>query len=235
MHERPSNLPVGRRGHPGPPNRGLSGTGRVADDLYLVAHHDRSGRPQLPKRQLGLGLAGGLLAELMLGGSICLQRGCVAIAASARTPHQEEPLARQIRGQIAAEQDLYLVRDWLRFLAPAAAEGVAGRLAQAGYLMRARARMPGRPARYVPVDPDWAFAALGRVRAALDPARPFAVREVALAGLVVASGLSFRFDHDLSPAGVSADQVIWRLPPGLRELIGQTRAAVDSTVLASRT
>jgi hypothetical protein len=235
MHERHSYQPGDRLGHPGPLNQGLSGTGRVGDDLYLVAHDDRSGKPQLPRRQLGLGLAGGLLAELLLGGSICLHRGCVAIAAGARTPDQEEPLIRRVRDQIAAEPDRYPVRDWLRFLAPAATGDIADRLAQAGYLTYARARMPGRPARYVPADPDWAYAALSRVRAALNPTRSFAAGEVMLAGLVVACGLSFRLDHDLSPAGISAEQAIGMLPPGLRELILQTRAAVDSTVLTSRT
>jgi hypothetical protein len=232
MHERHSYRPGDRVGHPGPPNRGLSGTGRVGDDLYLAAHHDVTGKPQLPRRQLGLGLAGGLLAELMLDGSIGLHQGRVAVAAGARTPDQDEPLTRRVRGQIAAEPYLYPVRDWLRVLAPTAAGDIAGRLAQAGYLTLARARLPGRPARYVPVDSDWAFAALSRVRAALDPARSFPVREVTLAGLVVASGLSFRLDHDLSPAGISPGQAIGMLPPDLRELILQTRAAIDSTVLA---
>jgi hypothetical protein len=168
----------------------------------------------------------------MLGGSICLLGAHVAIATDACRPDQEEQLARWVRGQIAAEPDLYPVRDWLRFFAPAAAKYIAGRLVQAGYLTRVRALIPGRPARYVPVDSDWAFVALSRVRAALDPARPFAVREVTLAGMVVASGLSFRLDHDLSPAGVSAEQAVGRLPPGLQELISQTRAAVDSSMLA---
>ncbi len=45
---------------------GLSGTGRLADDLYLLAHHERTGRAHLQPRAVGLGLAGALLAELML-------------------------------------------------------------------------------------------------------------------------------------------------------------------------
>jgi hypothetical protein len=46
----------------------LGGTGLVADDLWLLAHHEVTGRPYLHARQLGLGLAGGLLAELMMTG-----------------------------------------------------------------------------------------------------------------------------------------------------------------------
>ncbi len=36
---------------------GLSGTGRVGDDLYLIAHHEISGKPYVQPRALGLGLA----------------------------------------------------------------------------------------------------------------------------------------------------------------------------------
>ena len=59
----------------------LSGTGRLADDLYyLMAHHEVSGRPLLQPRAAGLGLAGGLLAELMLAGAIEISAGGVAVA-----------------------------------------------------------------------------------------------------------------------------------------------------------
>jgi hypothetical protein len=44
----------------------LAGTGLLADDLYLVAHHERTGRPLLAPRAVGLGLAGSLLADLVL-------------------------------------------------------------------------------------------------------------------------------------------------------------------------
>jgi hypothetical protein len=58
----------------------LSGTGRLADDLYLMAHHEVTGKPYLQPRAAGLGLAGALLAELMLSGTLCLWRGGVAVA-----------------------------------------------------------------------------------------------------------------------------------------------------------
>src|SRR6266705_720914 len=60
-------------GPAGEPARGLAGTGLVADDVFLLGHDDRSGRPLLQPRALGIGLAGGLLAELMLAGLIGLR------------------------------------------------------------------------------------------------------------------------------------------------------------------
>jgi hypothetical protein len=231
MHERSVPLPA-HHGQLGPPGHGLAGTGRVGDDLYLVAHHDVTGKRQLPRRQLGLGLAAGLLAELILGGSICLRHGRVAVAASARRPAQEEPLTGRVRAQIAGEPDLYEVGEWLRFLGQEAEEDIAVRLEHAGYLIRVRSRIPRRPVRCVPADPDWAYAAISRVRAALDPARPFADREMTLAALVIGCGLSHRLDHDLPPAAM--ERAIGQLRPDLRELIVETRAAVDSAVLAQR-
>jgi hypothetical protein len=43
-------------------NPGLDGTGRMGDDLYLLAHNDVTGEPSVQPRPLGLrlGLADGL-------------------------------------------------------------------------------------------------------------------------------------------------------------------------------
>src|ERR1041384_1725783 len=79
MHERRATAPAGR-GYPGPLDAGLSGRGAgvggaglVADVWSLLAHDARSGRPLLPPRPLGTGLAGALLAELMLARCIGLR------------------------------------------------------------------------------------------------------------------------------------------------------------------
>lgn len=62
----------------------LCGTGRLADDLYLMAHHETSGRPLLQPRAAGLGLAGGLLAELILAGAIEISPGGIAVTDPSR-------------------------------------------------------------------------------------------------------------------------------------------------------
>lgn len=186
-------------------NGGLHGTGLVADDLYLLAHDDQSGRPLLKPRPLGIGLVGGLLAELMLGGSIGLRRGGTVVLSDTRPG---EDLALQVRRQIGAEREFHTLREWLLFLACGAEEDVAGRLERTGYLMRVPCWVPGRPGRWVPVDPDWAFASLLRVRCALNPARPFAAREAALTGLAVACGLGFRLDRYQLPASISVEEAV---------------------------
>jgi len=210
----------------------LSGTGLVADDLYLMAHSDVTGRPLLQSRPLGIGLAGGLLAELMLDGCLAVHAGGV-VATGSTWP--AAGLARKIGDQILAEHQPHPLREWLLFFGRTAAAEVAARLAQAGYLTRARGWVPGRPGRWRPVNADWAFSSVVRVRSALDPARPFDPRAVAVAGLAVACGLGFRFGHDQVPAGRTVDEAAGYLPPGVRALIAQTQAATDSAVLSHRT
>ncbi len=224
-------LVPGSAGHRDTERAGLGGTGWVADDLYLMAHHEVSGRPLLQPRALGTGLAAALLAELALGGSIVMRPGGMVAACRARPA---DDLARRVHDQVTGEPELLAVPEWLLFLARTAAQDVAARLTRSGYLTRAGGRLPWQAPRWVPVDPDWAFAPLLRVRSALDPARPWSAHGAVLAGLAAGCGLGFRLAQYLVPAGLEAGQAARRLDPGLRELIAQVQAAVDSAVLSHR-
>jgi hypothetical protein len=234
MHERHAS-PAGSAGYrpPETPVQGLSGTGLVADDLYLLGHDDRSGRPLLQPRALGTGLAGALLAELILAGWIVVQHDSTVVItrAAPRGTAVQHPLLKQITD----EPEPQPVQSWLRFLARNAAPQVALRLAQAGYLRQARGRVPGRDGRFIPVNPDWAFAPMIRVRSALDPARPLTAGAAALTGLAVACGLGFRLERYQAPAGRPVADAVAALGPGLQDLIAQTQTAVDSAVLSHRT
>jgi outer membrane murein-binding lipoprotein Lpp len=210
----------------------LGGTGLVADDLYLMAHHETTGRPFLQPRPLGIGLAGALLAELMLGG--CIFLGDDGAVTAGRTWPGDD-LARQVRDQVAAESGQHPVPDWLLFLGQSAAGSVAARLDRAGYLTRAGGRMPWRSPRWVAVNPDWAFAPLLRARPATDATRPLTAHAAILAGLAAGCGLRFRLDQYLPVAGRSIEQAVSALPPDLQQLTGAVQAAVDGAVLAHRT
>ena len=208
----------------------LAGTGLLADDLWLLAHHDVTGRPFLQPRALGLGLAGGLLAELVLAGRI---RVVPHVVATDRTLPQDE-LACRVVGLLLGEREPHEVREWLAFLARGAAPGVAIRLAGAGYLVREPGRL-WRAGRWMPADSDCAFAPLIRARAVLDPARQPGIADVVLTGLAVACGLGSRV-LPFGPAGGRAhlEAAVRLLGPDLRELIAQVQAAVDSALLAQR-
>jgi len=210
----------------------LSGTGRLADDLWLMAHNEMSGRPHLAPRAAGLGLAGALLAELVLAGSIGIWPA--GIAAAGR-PAPADGLANAVLGLVLSEREQHAVRDWLLFLGRTAEGDVARRLGEAGYLDRVSSRRPWRGQRWVPVDATCAFAPVGRVLAVLDPSRPVPVPAAALAGLAAACGLGPRVLMYAPPkARRGLEDAAGQLPPGLRYLIAQTRAAVDSAVLAPR-
>jgi Golgi phosphoprotein 3 (GPP34) len=152
MHEQPASRQGGYR-HRSPPARGLSGTGLVADDLYLLAHEESSGKAVLQPAALGTGLAGALLAELMLVGWIGLrQDGAVMITRDApQGALQQYALLKRIADKPGPQS----VRSWLRLLAHSAEQDVAVRLEEAGYLEHVRGRVPWRQGRWVPVNPPW--------------------------------------------------------------------------------
>jgi hypothetical protein len=209
---------------------GLAGTGRLADDLYLMAHDEVTGKALLSPRAVGLGLAGGLLAELLLAGTLRITASGPAVTSAAPPV---DGLARAVLGVVVAEREQYPVRDWLAFLARTAADDVANRLAGAGYLAWARRGWRGQG--WVPADPDCAFAPIARIRAALSSVGPAPGQGTALAGLAVACGLGPRLVQYLPPQHHRRlGQAMAQLDPGLRAVIGQTRAAIDNALLCHR-
>lgn len=209
----------------------LTGTGLLADGLYLLAHDDTSGRPCLHARALGVGLAGALLAELMLDGMVTVRGGGLIVTARAAPKDQ---LACNLLAGLVNEPGCLPVRDWLAFLAPRAAGSVARRLAADGYLAHVPSRRPWKAGRWMPVDADSAFAPVIRVRSVLE-ARPATVPDVVLAGLAAASGLSARLLPYGPPDGRRhLSDAVLRLSPQLRELLAQTQASVDGALLSHR-
>lgn len=208
----------------------LAGTGLLADDLYLMSHDDVTGRPFLHPRALGLGLAGGLLAELLLSGRLSLRQGRMVVS-DAGAP--ADILGRCVLGHVLTERQTYSVSDWLAYLARTSITDVAVRLELAGYLIRKPARRPWRAQRWVPADPDCAFASLCRARAAVEESRSATVHGVALAGFAVACGLAPRLlSYSVTHDRRRLDHVVAQLAPGLPALIAQTQAAVDSALLS---
>ena len=210
----------------------LTGTGRIADDLYLLAHDDETGRAFLQPRVLGAGLAGALLAELMFAGAVWIRSDGIEFPGRG-LPHDD--VGRRVLGVLMAEGDWHPVREWLTFLAGTASQDVAGRLEQAGYLTQVGSRWRRRAVRWVPADPDCAFAPLIRVRSVLTPARPATVSDAVLAGLATACGLGSRvLPYGPPGARQNLDAALRHLHPGLRELIAQTQSVVDSALLSHR-
>lgn len=166
----------------------LGGTGRLADDLYLMSHHEVSGKPHLHPRAIGLGLAGALMAELVWMGKICVRPDGVVVA----DPTPPAELASLVLGLVQNEHEQHMGQVWLLYLARTATEDVAQRLAKSGYLTRVSARRPWSSERWAPVDPDCAFTPFVRILPALDSSRPPTAEGATLAGLAAACGLGPR-------------------------------------------
>jgi uncharacterized protein (TIGR04222 family) len=211
----------------------LAGTGLLADDLYLTAHNETTGRPYLQPRPLGLGLAAALLAELVLAGIITIRRQADVAVISRQAP--TDLLARDVVTLIRSEYEPRPLRDWLLFLSRTAAQDVAFRLQRAGYLVQTDRRFPRRAQRWVPAESNSAFAPLLRACSALDADRPLTIHPAVLAGLSMACGLGFRVTEYASFRTTRRlEDVVGQLHPVLGELICQTQAVVDSAVLSHR-
>jgi hypothetical protein len=219
---------------PGGPAAGtkadLRGTGRLADELYLIAHHDRTGRARLQPRAAGLGLASALLAELAIADRITIGEGWVGTSAG---NDPADALGRRLLDLVAAESEPHGVADWLAALAATAADDVAGRLSDAGYLERRPAAW-GRGGRWVPTDSSCAFTPVIRAAGALRPSRPLTVPGATLAALADACGLGPLVMRHAADGARSPEDAAAFLPPALQYLIAQTRAAVDAALLAHR-
>jgi hypothetical protein len=120
----------------GPLSSELTGTGLVADDLYLMAVREGNGRPYLKARAFGLGLAGGLLAELIVTWrALGIGQDEVAVLPWVSGPRYRmpgDPVAREVLRLILAEPRRWRVRDLLRVIGQDAPRMVAGRLEARG-------------------------------------------------------------------------------------------------------
>jgi hypothetical protein len=207
----------------------LTGTGRLADDVYLLAHHDVNGKPYLHARALGLGLAGALLAELVLEEKILIRQGQLMVTGFEAC---RDALTQHVMDLVLREFDGYPISDWLTFLSRTTPREVACRLEASGYLTRSGRWRAGR---FLPVNAESAFAPMIRVRTALDPSRQATDECIVLAGVATACGLSSRFlPYGPPSARQHLNDAIRQLSPSLRDLIGHTQAAVDSALLSHR-
>jgi hypothetical protein len=204
----------------------------LADELFLIAHDDTTGRPRLHARAAELGLAGALLGELVLDGRITFHDGRLTVV-DRRTP--DDALAHLVLDQLIAEPQYRTVRIWLAFLAGESVDAVGQRLERAGQVNRTRRRW-GRAVRYVPVDASAAAWPGHRLRLVLLRGEPLAGTDALLAGLVAATGLSSLVLWD---APASSHQylasLVAALPPPLRDLVAHLEAAVGDAVLSHRT
>ncbi|MEH1098981.1 GOLPH3/VPS74 family protein [Micromonospora sp. CPCC 205561] len=202
----------------------------IADEFFLITHNDSRGKAKLHPSATGLGLAGGLLGELLLRGHVTISSGLVAVV-DRRPP--ADALAHTVLDQVVGETQQHPVRTWLSFLAPTATASVGERLVRAGVLRRRENRRLLRTTvSYLPIDLNAVAWPATRLRALLDRPEPPSVPDGLLLGLVVAAGLSREVLWSAGPrAHHRLNVLLPALPPPLRDLVAHTEAAVGAAVL----
>lgn len=159
----------------------------IADDFYLMALDERSGRPRLHSRAMGLGLAAALLSELILADGLTVKSDRLE---ALRAPSDVvDPVHARMLEHVLAEPNHDLTV-WLSFFAKSAGDAVAERMVARGMLTveMSRGLIKSKPV-HVPLDMiqvSWRSLRIEQVIARGDiPGWP----EIALVGLSCATGL----------------------------------------------
>jgi hypothetical protein len=206
----------------------------LADDYFLLAHDDRSGKARISPKSLELGLAGAMIAELVVDQRLLVEGASLRVLRADPPP---DPLAHTVLATMLAEPQHREVRTWLAYLGQTAIDSVAQRLVRVGIAQPIQTRWLLKPVtRYVATDINLPAGRVVRLRRLLTNAEPMSVADCALSGLAAVTGLSGHVLWDGHPAGIRRLQrAIAELPTPLRHLIAQVEAAVGDAVLSQRT
>lgn len=205
----------------------------LADEFWLLAHDDVTGKPRLSGRVLGLGLAGALIGELVDCRNVTVQQGIVHVIS--RTP-PADALTHTVLDQMDAEVRQHPVRTWLAYLSRTAAEMVGQRLVRAGMLRRdSSRRLLKQVAVYRPLDSNRAAWPTARLSTTLRRQSPLSEPDAFLAGLSVATGLDQVILDGAGPGPRDyLAHVVASLPAAHHQVVAHTEAAVGDAVLTQR-
>jgi Golgi phosphoprotein 3 (GPP34) len=232
----PGRSPVTRRIGPPPPVR-------VADQLFLAAHDHDTGHLQAHLHKIGLelGLAGALLAELVLERRIDVQQGRIVLVS--RAP-MDDILGQTILADIVTELHVarqpHTVRVWLAYLSHSAVVQVRNRLCFTGILEEVPGRRRwwgGTANKYRAVDVNLALGPEAEVHSLLVHDRAGTLPAMVFAALADACGLLPKLAWWREQRGLlrrRLAQLREELPQALRELADQTEAAIGDAVVGRR-
>ncbi|MGI5215743.1 GOLPH3/VPS74 family protein [Plantactinospora sp. CA-290183] len=208
---------------------------RLADELFLIAHDDYSGKPLTAANPLDTALAGAILGELILDERVGIARSQVYVAD--RRPWRE-PVSDRVLAEIVRRGDGHLARSWLEFLAPRVRDHVGDRLVNAGAVrrttvrglnLRTRIHWPG-------LDPNRVARPRVRLTAMLERSeQPLDARTATLAGLVRAGGLIRALiptDRSMLAERIAAARRL--LPTELAELLNAVEAVLGNAPATAR-
>jgi hypothetical protein len=209
----------------------------LADELFLIGWDTTaSGKPRMHLQGIELGLAGALIAELVIA-------GCVAVRGSTLGVRDGTPAAEEVAGRILAEMrglpQHADVRTWLVYLARRAVAEVGGRMVLAGLLTREEPKFFKRQqSRFHATDSGAAAWPRTRLHMALTRWQPLTPGDMALIALVEACGMTGVVVEDpveRRAARRHLTAVLAALPQPIADLAGHVEAATGDAVLTYRT
>jgi Golgi phosphoprotein 3 GPP34 len=218
----------------------------LTDDFWLAAHDTVSGRPQMAAVPLGIGLAAGLLGELLFTGHITISKGLLYLQ-SAVPPEDPAlvPLVAQLdeeergRRQLAVgahEESGHDLYEWIRYLAieDRAAQLVTNRLSRSGSvtLEQRRKLFGGSTSRFVPRDSYVSGVPASRILTGLQRREQLDPQTLVLAGLFLATGLHQQALESLTPSDrADLAHQLRGMHPMLRELLRAAEQIVGEAVM----
>lgn len=210
----------------------------LADQFFLIAHEDRTGRSRLHPRATAIGLAAAMLGELVLDGRLRIVGSDLEITSS-QPP--VDALAHSNLDLLVTQSQHREVRTWLAYLSQDAAVRVGERLARSGAVDSVtKRRMLSMQTLYMPNNENqrnaaaWAPARLANI---LVRGLEISVSDRVLAGLVAATGLTrhvlWNFEMHRQAFSV-LPRAVASLSDDLRQLIEHTEASVGSVLAVGR-
>jgi hypothetical protein len=204
----------------------------LADDFFFAVHDDVNGKVRLTDRGAGLGLAAGLLGELVLFRKITLERGHVVVIDNRPV---RDALVNVVLEDLLGEPEPRPVRDWLRYLSRSAYDMVGQRMMRRGLVRMSQAKVFRRAAVYRPVDLNAAAWPIVRIAQKLGRREQLVLPDVVLAGLIMATGLAKHLRAEaVDDISEYLGHLVSRLPTPLRVLVAETEAAIGEAVLHHR-
>lgn len=204
----------------------------IATDFFRIAHDDVTGRPIVHRSPLDLGLAAGLVAELMWAQAVYVQHGLLLLA----TPPVSLPdvVSQSLYERLLIEGRQHDVSRWLTTLSATCYEQVAARLVCSGQVRPTTVRRLLRTqVRYVPTDMKTAAMPMAGLSWRLRHRHQLDHRDLFLAALAQATGLIGRvLDGADRDATANLEHALTLLPAPLAELVTHTEALVGVAVLA---
>jgi hypothetical protein len=209
----------------------------LADDYFCLVLDEHSGWPRLAPRVAAVGLASGLLGELVVAGHAVMTESGEIEALDVQRP--ADPLAREVHELLLARPQHRDPGIWISYLARDAFDRVGIRLAQHGLVAPVRKRrLTGARTVYQPANLSSIAWPGIRIAQQLSGGAEITLNDLTCAGLAVATGLinQILWDPELhAPARAALPAALALLPPPVTVLLSRTETAVADAVLTNRT